>query len=293
MIINRLNVPFVNFQASPIGKQKESLELPFTGLSSDIITFRGKREDKNDKQSQLIKEPISLYVAKTAEDVSKSLSSLKNEERKDSLLMTGYNDTIPLIFFSENNRKTIVKAIIESTPDAETLKQMLTHQESDGYNALMAANDKAMAEILIKAAPDDTTLSRMLTAEHKKYKFNSLIFKLISNDRIYYEEDDYDTEAINAHISALIDAAPDAETLKQMLTQKDSNGNNALIYALRNDNEEAMQILIDAAPDKETLKQMLTQKDSNGNNALIYALKNDNEEAMQILIDHLIDWTGK
>lgn len=152
MIINRLNVPFVNFQASPIGKQKESLELPFTGLSSDIITFRGKREDKNDKQSQLIKEPISLYVAKTAEDVSKSLSSLKNEERKDSLLMTSYNDTIPLIFFSENNRKTIVKAIIESTPDAETLKQMLTQKDSNGNNALIYAlrndNEEAM-QILI------------------------------------------------------------------------------------------------------------------------------------------------
>ena len=77
---------------------------------------------------------------------------LKDEERKDSLLMTGYNDTIPLIFFSENGRKTIVKAIIESTPDAETLKQMLTQKDSNGNNALIYAlrndNEEAM-QILI------------------------------------------------------------------------------------------------------------------------------------------------
>ena len=81
----------------------------------------------------------------------------------------------------------------------------------------------------------------------------------------------------------IIDAAPDNDTLKTMLTQQDKlMGRTALMLAVQNNKTEKVQTLLDAAPDEDILKTMLTQKDNNGHIALMQA---KTYEQMRILAE--------
>lgn len=210
------------------------------------------------------------------------LMRAKTPELINYLLEAGkhYGDEVPKIMLTQFDRYGDTPLMMAETPEIT--------------NALLEAGKHYGGEEFLRKMltqnnywTGKTALSQAKTPE----KAQALIDAAPDNDTLKtmltQQDEDERTALMLAGTPELtqtiIDAAPDEDTLKTMLTQQDKlMGRTALMKAVQDNKTEKIQTLLNAAPDEDILKTMLTQKDNNGHIALMQA---KTYEQMRILAD--------
>ena len=193
----------------------------------------------------------------------------------------GNNSEIPslgCLIYRDDNRGQSTLLMRAKTPELinylleagkhygdEVPKIMLTQFDGYGDTPLMMAETPEITNALLEAG--------------KHYGGEEFLRKMLTQNNYWTEKTALSQAKTPEKAQALIDAAPDNDTLKTMLTQQDEDERTALMLA---GTPELTQTIIDAAPDNDTLKTMLTQQDEDERTALMLA---GTPELTQTIID--------
>ena len=197
----------------------------------------------------------------------------------------GNNSEIPslgCLIYRDDNRGQSTLLMRAKTPELinylleagkhygdEVPKIMLTQFDGYGDTPLMMAETPEITNALLEAG--------------KHYGGEEFLRKMLTQNNYWTEKTALSQAKTPEKAQALIDAAPDNDTLKTMLTQQDEDERTALMLA---GTPELTQTIIDAAPDEDTLKTMLTQQDKlMGRTALMLAVQNNKTEKVQTLLN--------
>lgn len=197
----------------------------------------------------------------------------------------GNNSEIPsmrYLIYRDDNRGYTTPLMRAETPERinylleagkhygdEVPKIMLTQFDKYGNTPLMRAETPEITNALLEAG--------------KHYGGEELLRTMLTQNNYWTEETALSQAKTPEKAQALIDAAPDNDTLKTMLTQQDEDGHTALMLA---GTPELTQTIIDAAPDNDTLKTMLTQQDKlMSRTALMKAVQYNKTKKVQTLLD--------